>query len=256
MGRDEAGTLARLRAHRRELIDPKVAEHRGRIVKTTGDGILIEFPSVVEAVTCAVAIQMGQKRKPLSPRPSGRFGFRKQTFARGDVNVAKAPRPCENDFVGRRDARLIHAAHRARNNDSSRPIMRFLCCAPPTTLSVFTSVDASVSAREIFQFCIARSRVLTSVRRPLMRPKFATGPYGSSQTGSKITATRSKRSVKSWLAGPVSHRLCAILSFRPPYASDASCRRCVTPPRLEPGKPLLSPAPPTRYGPSYSRAPQ
>jgi len=57
MGLDEAGTLARLRTHRRELIDPKITEHKGRIVKTTGDGILIEFPSVVEAVACAVAVQ-------------------------------------------------------------------------------------------------------------------------------------------------------------------------------------------------------
>ena len=47
MGADEAGTFARLRELRRELIDPKIAEHRGRIVKTTGDGLLIEFPSVV-----------------------------------------------------------------------------------------------------------------------------------------------------------------------------------------------------------------
>ena len=50
MGQDEAGTLARLQALRRELIDPKIAEHKGRIVKTTGDGLLVEFPSVVEAV--------------------------------------------------------------------------------------------------------------------------------------------------------------------------------------------------------------
>ena len=48
MGEDEAGTLSRLKTLRRELIDPKIAEHRGRIVKTTGDGLLIEFPSVVE----------------------------------------------------------------------------------------------------------------------------------------------------------------------------------------------------------------
>ena len=53
MGEDEAGTLARLNALRRELIDPQVADHKGRIVKTTGDGLLIEFPSVVEAVACA-----------------------------------------------------------------------------------------------------------------------------------------------------------------------------------------------------------
>src|SRR5262249_32651237 len=57
MGQDEAGTLSRLKALRRDLIDPRVTEHKGRIVKTTGDGILIEFPSVVEAVACAVGVQ-------------------------------------------------------------------------------------------------------------------------------------------------------------------------------------------------------
>ena len=57
MGVDEAETLAALKIHRRELIDPKIAEHQGRIVKTTGDGLLIEFPSVIEAVQCAVEVQ-------------------------------------------------------------------------------------------------------------------------------------------------------------------------------------------------------
>src|SRR5262249_49382823 len=57
MGQDETGTLTRLRVLRRELIDPEIAEHKGRIVKTTGDGLLVEFASVVEAVACAVAIQ-------------------------------------------------------------------------------------------------------------------------------------------------------------------------------------------------------
>jgi len=63
MGEDEAGTLARLRTHRRELIDPQVAEHKGRIVKTTGDGILVEFASVVEAVACALAVQRGMEER-------------------------------------------------------------------------------------------------------------------------------------------------------------------------------------------------
>src|SRR5215831_8064932 len=57
MGTDEEGTLRRLKMHRKELVDPKIAEYRGRIVKTTGDGILIEFVSVVEAVRCAIDIQ-------------------------------------------------------------------------------------------------------------------------------------------------------------------------------------------------------
>ncbi len=54
MGGDEEGTLAALTAHRTELIEPCIAEHRGRVVKTTGDGLLAEFASVVDAVRCAV----------------------------------------------------------------------------------------------------------------------------------------------------------------------------------------------------------
>jgi adenylate cyclase len=57
MGADEEGTLERLKVLRRELIEPKIAEHKGRIVKTTGDGLLVEFASVVDAVRCAVAVQ-------------------------------------------------------------------------------------------------------------------------------------------------------------------------------------------------------
>jgi adenylate cyclase len=59
MGADESGTLAALRAHRSELIDPLIAEHAGRIVKTMGDGLLLEFPSVVDAVKCSLDIQRG-----------------------------------------------------------------------------------------------------------------------------------------------------------------------------------------------------
>ena len=79
MGQAEAGTLARLNALRRELIDPEIAEHKGRIVKTTGDGILIEFPSVVEAVSCAVAVQHGMASRnaaiPLDQRIEFRIGI-------------------------------------------------------------------------------------------------------------------------------------------------------------------------------------
>jgi class 3 adenylate cyclase len=57
MGVDEIGTLRSLKSHRRELVDPRITEHHGRIVKTTGDGMLVEFASVVDAVACAVNIQ-------------------------------------------------------------------------------------------------------------------------------------------------------------------------------------------------------
>jgi len=76
MGRDEAGTLARLKALRRELIDPMVAEHRGRIVKTTGDGLLIEFPSVVEAVACAMTVQSGMGSRNAATPEDRRIEFR------------------------------------------------------------------------------------------------------------------------------------------------------------------------------------
>jgi adenylate cyclase len=59
MGADEEGTHERLKAHRRQLVDPKVSEHKGRIVKTTGDGLLVEFASVVDAVRCAAEVQRG-----------------------------------------------------------------------------------------------------------------------------------------------------------------------------------------------------
>ncbi len=59
MGVDEAGTLRRLNAHRSELIDLKIAEHGGRIVKTMGDGLLLEFSSVVNAIQCSLEVQQG-----------------------------------------------------------------------------------------------------------------------------------------------------------------------------------------------------
>jgi len=68
MGADEEGTHERLKAHLRELVEPKIAEHRGRIVKNTGDGLLAEFQSVVDAVRCAVEIQRGMiDREPDVP---------------------------------------------------------------------------------------------------------------------------------------------------------------------------------------------
>ncbi len=76
MGADEEGTLRQLKAHRKELVDPKITEHRGRIVKTTGDGILVEFVSVVDAVRCAVEIQRGMAERNSSVPGDERIQFR------------------------------------------------------------------------------------------------------------------------------------------------------------------------------------
>jgi adenylate cyclase len=76
MGADEAGTLARLKEYRRELIDPKNKQYRGRVVKTTGDGILIEFPSVVDAISCSLEVQQGMRERNADIPPEKRIEFR------------------------------------------------------------------------------------------------------------------------------------------------------------------------------------
>src|SRR5579864_251556 len=75
MGLDEAGTLARLKAIRRDLIDPTIAAHSGRIVKLMGDGALVEFASAVDAVTCAIEIQK-QLRERTSDSDADSIRFR------------------------------------------------------------------------------------------------------------------------------------------------------------------------------------
>src|SRR5271169_1364583 len=76
IGADEEGTLARLRAHRRELIDLKIAEHRGRLVKTTGDGLLVEFASIVDALRCATEVQAAMTERNAAVPADSRIEFR------------------------------------------------------------------------------------------------------------------------------------------------------------------------------------
>jgi class 3 adenylate cyclase len=76
MGADEEGTHERLKTHLRELVDPKINKHRGRIVKNTGDGMLVEFPSVVDAVRCAVEIQRSMADRNADTTEDKRIIFR------------------------------------------------------------------------------------------------------------------------------------------------------------------------------------
>jgi adenylate cyclase len=76
MGRDEEGTLARLKSHRKMLVDPAIAAHRGRIVKTTGDGMLVEFASAVDAARCAVEVQRGMAGQNADVPEDTRIEFR------------------------------------------------------------------------------------------------------------------------------------------------------------------------------------
>jgi adenylate cyclase len=79
IGVDEEGTLARFNATRADLVDRKIAEHRGRIVKTTGDGVLVEFSSVIDALRCATEVQAGMTERnaaiPFDLRIEWRIGI-------------------------------------------------------------------------------------------------------------------------------------------------------------------------------------
>ena len=74
MGADEEGTHERLKAHLGELVEPKISQHRGRIVKNTGDGLLAEFASVVDAVRCAAEIQQAMADRDLDLPEERRLG--------------------------------------------------------------------------------------------------------------------------------------------------------------------------------------
>src|SRR5256714_15293597 len=93
MEADETGTLARLRTHRLELLDPVIEKHKGRIIKTTGDGLLIEFQSVTAAVECAAEIQRRMARRNADVSPARWMQFR-VGINLGDVIVD------ENDIFG------------------------------------------------------------------------------------------------------------------------------------------------------------
>src|SRR5262249_31663612 len=83
MGVDEEGTHDRLKVHLRELVDPKIKEHRGRVVKNTGDGFLAEFASVVDAVRCATDIQRGMADcEPEVPDATDQVSDRREPWRR------------------------------------------------------------------------------------------------------------------------------------------------------------------------------
>ena len=106
MGEDEEGALAALRAVRRELADPKIAEHRGRIVKTTGDGLLAEFASVVDAVRCAIELQREMIARNAATPAERRIEFRMGINV-GDIIIE------DGDIFGDGDRRPAGSVGRA-----------------------------------------------------------------------------------------------------------------------------------------------
>ncbi len=111
-GTDEDRTLARLRGLRSDLIDPAIAAHHGRIVKRTGDGSIIEFRSVVDAVRCAIEVQTGMVDRNAGVSPERRIEFRM------GIHLGDVVEESDGDLMGdgvNIAARLEGVASRARS---------------------------------------------------------------------------------------------------------------------------------------------
>jgi len=144
MSIDEAGTLAALRAHRRELIDPKIAEHHGRMVKTTGDGMLVEFPSVVEAVQCAVNVQRAMIPRNAGISPDLAVSFR-IGIHQGDVVVE------DDDIFG----------------DGVNVVARLVGLAEPGGLCISERVREDIAGKLILDCQDLGNQYLKNIARPV-----------------------------------------------------------------------------------------
>jgi adenylate cyclase len=144
MGRDESGTLAALKALRREVVDPPIAAHGGRIVKTTGDGLLLEFPSVVDAVRCIIEVQTAMAEKVAAVPEDRRIVFRVGINI-GDIIIDG------DDIFG----------------DGVNVAARLQEMAPPSGLAVSGRVHEDVEGRLDAVFSDGGVQTLKNIARPI-----------------------------------------------------------------------------------------
>src|SRR5437879_5937841 len=163
MGADEEGTLAALKELRRELADPKISEHRGRIVKTTGDGLLVEFSSVVDALRCATEWQHGMHVRSAAASGDNRIEFRIGVH-QGDIVVE------DDDIFG----------------DGVNVAARLEGLAEPGGICVSARVQEDVAGRLDLSFDDIGEQSLKNIARPVRvyRVRLATA-----ENTSKVTPT-------------------------------------------------------------------
>jgi class 3 adenylate cyclase len=165
MGADEEGTLTRLKEHRRSLIDPKITEHRGRIVKTTGDGLLVEFASVVDAVRCAVEVQRGMAELNAELAPEQRMDFRMGINV-GDIIIDG------NDIYG----------------DGVNVAARLETLAEPGGICVSRTVRDQVRDKLDFGFTDMGSKSVKNIVRPVRVHKVVISTNASIGVGNVVRA--------------------------------------------------------------------
>ncbi|MDJ0947417.1 MAG: adenylate/guanylate cyclase domain-containing protein [Alphaproteobacteria bacterium] len=176
MGADEEGTLAALKAHRRELIDPLIAQHKGRIVKTTGDGILIEFASVVDAVRCAIVVQHGMVERNAGVDESRRIRFRVGINV-GDVIID------EDDIFG----------------DGVNVAARLEALAEPGEICVSGTVREHVGEKLPVQFADLGEHTVKNIARPIhvyrIDSRADTDPVQEDKAASEVLAVPDRPSI-------------------------------------------------------------
>jgi adenylate cyclase len=172
MGEDEEGTHERLKAHLRELVDPKIAEHRGRTVKNTGDGLLAEFPSVVDAVRFAVEVQRGMvDREPEVP-DERRIRFR-IGINLGDVIVE------EHDIFG----------------DGVNIAARLEALAEPGGVCISGTVRDHIGDRLPYTFEDMGEQTVKNIARPIRAYRVATGTVPAAAQETPTLALPDKPSI-------------------------------------------------------------
>jgi len=172
MGADEEGTHERLKAHFRELVDPKIAEHRGRIVKNTGDGFLAEFPSVVDAVRCAVEVQRGMADRNAETVEDKRITFR-VGINLGDV-IAEP-----DDIYG----------------DGVNVAARLEALAEPEGICISRVVRDQIRDKLPYAFEDMGEQQIKNIARPVRVYRVATGPVSAATKETPALALPDKPSI-------------------------------------------------------------
>src|SRR5215831_9315591 len=180
MGADEEGTHERLKAHLVELVDPKIGEHHGRIVKNTGDGLLAEFGSVVDALRCAAEVQAVMTERNAAASADHRIEFR-IGIHQGDVVVE------DHDIFG----------------DAVNVAARLEALAEPGGICVSARVRGDAAGKLDLAFEDLGQQQLKNIARPMRvyawRPKRVADPSGSRTPPLRRSPKQSRRrACRSW----------------------------------------------------------
>jgi adenylate cyclase len=199
MGEDEEGTHERLKAHLRGLVEPKIAEHRGRIVKNTGDGMLAEFASVVDALRCATEVQAGMTERNTSVPSDKRIAFRIGVH-QGDVVIE------DDDIFG----------------DAVNVAARLEGLAEPGGICVSARVRGDAAGKLDLAFEDMGQQQLKNIARPVRAYRVATSSVSATAPKTPALALPDKSSIAVLPFANMSGRSRSIS----PTASPKTLSRC------------------------------